>query len=53
MLCEFLHLRYSWLDEGAADGAGLWNSVSEHLERCRVLLHMIDLYAADGSDLHL
>jgi len=36
--------------EGAADGAGLGTRFLKHLERCRVLIHLIDLMPADGSD---
>ena len=38
------------LIEGASDGAGLRTRFLRHLERCRVLLHMVDLLPADGSD---
>lgn len=38
------------LIEGAAEGAGLGICFLKHLERCRVLLHMIDIMPADQSD---
>ncbi len=38
------------LIEGAAEGAGLGTQFLKHLERCRILLHIIDIMPADGSD---
>lgn len=38
------------LIEGASDGAGLGIRFLKHLERCRVLLHIIDMAPFDGSD---
>lgn len=38
------------LIEGAAEGAGLGIRFLKHLERCRVLLHIIDIMPVDGSN---
>ena len=38
------------LIEGAAQGAGLGHEFLRHVERTRVLLHIVDALPADGSD---
>lgn len=38
------------LIEGASEGAGLGIRFLKHLERCRVLLHLVDLAPIDDSD---
>lgn len=38
------------LIEGAAEGAGLGIRFLKHLERCRILLHIIDIEPIDGTD---
>lgn len=38
------------LIEGASDGAGLGIRFLKHLERCRVLVHLIDIAPIDESD---
>ena len=36
--------------EGASDGAGLGTRFLKHLDRCRILMHIVDLAPADQSD---
>ncbi len=36
------------LIEGAADGAGLGHSFLRHVDRCRLLLHVVDIAAVEG-----
>lgn len=38
------------LIEGAADGAGLGHDFLRHIERTRVIVHLIEIEPADGSD---
>ena len=38
------------LIEGASNGAGLGDKFLRHIERCKVLAHIIDMSAAEGRD---
>ena len=38
------------LIEGAAEGAGLGHAFLRHVDRCRLLLHVVDISACEGRD---
>ena len=38
------------LIEGAADGVGLGTSFLRHVDRCRLLIHMVDISGSEGRD---
>lgn len=46
----FLAADIPGLIEGASKGQGLGHAFLRHVDRCRLLLHVIDISAADGRD---
>ncbi len=46
----FLAADIPGLIEGAADGAGLGHAFLRHVDRCRLILHVVDVSAQDGRD---
>ena len=46
----FLAADIPGLIEGASEGQGLGHAFLRHVDRCRLLLHVIDISAADGRD---
>ena len=46
----FLAADIPGLIEGASEGLGLGHAFLRHVDRCRLLLHVVDLSAADGRD---
>lgn len=47
---EFVLADIPGLIEGAADGAGIGDRFLGHIERCRVLIHLIDIAGHDPAD---
>lgn len=46
----FLAADIPGLIEGASEGAGLGHDFLRHVDRCRLLLHVVDISAQDGRD---
>ncbi|MCI8332345.1 MAG: GTPase ObgE [Clostridiales bacterium] len=47
---EFVVADIPGLIEGAAEGAGLGHAFLRHIDRCRMIIHMVDISGQEGRD---
>ena len=47
---EFVLADIPGLIEGAAEGAGIGDRFLGHIERCRVLIHLVDITGTEDAD---